>query len=64
MVAILIHPADMMDLLEQSMPSTTCIEYRDRPKYNDDLIEINGKLYLQTTRVPAQTKNPLLKDLV
>jgi hypothetical protein len=54
MQATLIHPWDLSDLLNDT--SRDVIIDVSKSVY-DDLIEINGELYYQTTRVPAKTKN-------
>lgn len=53
MQAKLIHPLD----LSAKLPSFTSIRLgRGDGHPVDDLIEIDGKLYYQTVRVPAVTK--------
>jgi hypothetical protein len=49
--AILIHPYDLAKLMNDLTINCTT----PGPFYNDGLIDVRGQLYLQTTRVPAQT---------
>ena len=51
MVAILIHPLDLGNLLDAYLDGSP--PTGDGPPPIDDLIEVGGKLYYQTTRVPT-----------
>ena len=57
MQAILIHPLDLAEMIKAFAPLEGFkLELASEPPV-DDLIEIGGKLFYQTVRVPAQTKN-------
>lgn len=55
MQAELIHPLDMSAKI-MSRKELISVIYSERQPV-DDLIEIDGKLYYQTVRVPATTKD-------
>lgn len=52
MQAELIHPYDLAELLYKRLDVVAVTEH-DGP--SDELIEIDGKLYLQSVRIPAKT---------
>ena len=53
MIAVLIHPKDLNKMIATSKISTSTITLNDAGSAPiDDLIEIFGVLYYQTTRVP------------
>jgi len=57
MEAILIHPLDLMEMYDKMQPERVYANWTAYSERVDDLIEIDGKLYYQTIRVPAKTKN-------
>jgi hypothetical protein len=49
-----IHPYDMAELIPNVLHFNHVLKKTDR---NQEVHEINGKLYFQTTSIPAVTKN-------
>lgn len=60
MQAVLIHPMDLARMIQHSSFDEVTIHKTDvRPV--DDLVEINGRLFYQTTRVPETGSSDLEK---
>lgn len=58
MTVELIHPLDLAEMIMKSGPYWDLTRgSRDDAHYYDGILEINGKLYLQSIRVEPKNKN-------